>query len=168
MNYKIKTLFLNSLLFFSCSSIPESNSSIDKDLIIPGKRAEGYYLGQFLEKNESPVYLDKDNSISDILDIPLFSDLKFNSIIYINHTSVLFLKNGIVIAVAGIKIERRITSDAVLLSKGIDNFIINYGNSGLVTRINGNHKAYIYKKYGIAVFNDNNDANIDMYLVFKK
>ena len=112
--------------------------------------------------------INETGSIANILSLSCFSDLKFDSLVYNKDSSVVFLNNGIITAIAGLKMERRVTSDAVLLSKGVDNFILNYGNKGLNTINKGNHRVYIYRNLGIAIFNDNNDDIIDMYLIFKK
>lgn len=166
MNLKLNVLALTAFIILSCSSI-NNNSTIDKNLIIPGKSAEGYVLGESIDDNISILCLQKDKSIAEIMEIKIFSDIKFDCILYFKNTSVIFLKNKSIIAIAGLKTERRITSDGVLLSSGVDNFILNYGNSGLLTVSNGKHRLYFYKDPGIAIFNDNDDNIIDMYLIFK-
>ncbi len=164
-----KTILILSLSFYlSCSSSTKNISSIDVNLIVPGKTAEGYNIGDRIEDNELIQYDNEKKSIGDILEIEAFKYLTFDSIIYKDDSSVIFIKDGVINAIAGLKIERRVTSDAVLLSRGIDNFILNYGNKGLLTSSSGNHKVYYYKELGIAVFNDDSDGSINMYLIFNK
>ena len=52
------------------------------------------------------------------------------------------------------------------LTDGADSFIMNYGNSGLNIVNKDGHRIYIYRKMGIAIFDDNSDDSIDMYLIF--
>jgi len=166
MNLKIFILIF--LLIPSCSSIDKKYGGSDKNLIIPGISAEGYRLGDIIENSVSSSRFDQEKNVGEILGIEYFNKLKFDSILYSGNTSVLFLKDRKVITIAGLKSERRITSDAVLLSAGVDNFILNYGNTELLIISKGNHRAYIYKDTGIAIFNDNSDNTVDMYLIFKK
>ena len=166
MNFK--AIIIISISFLSsCTSSDKININIDLNLIVPGRTAEGFNIGEQIEKGSFIVYESRENNIAEILTLDYFSDLKFDSLIYKENESVIFLNKGIVTAIAGLTIDKRITSDAVLLSKGVDNFILNYGNSGLSIMKRSKHSAYIYKDFGIAVFDDNNDNNIDMYLIFK-
>ena len=161
---------ITSLLFIfilSCVSAGSNNNGIDRNLIIPGKSAEGYNIGNTFKNNTDIIFTGKETEIGNIFELEVFSNLKFDSYIYIKDSAVIFLNKGIITAIAGLKTERRVTSDAVLLSKGIDNFILNYGNSGLRTISKNGHKVYIYNELGIALFNDNSN-NIDLYLVFRK
>lgn len=160
-------LIIYSIFILSCASPKNSTNEIDRNLVIPGKTAEGYNLGDRPE-NIKPVKAGTTDNIGKILDLDCFSSIQFDSYVYNRDTSVIFLHNGIITAIAGLKTERRITSDAVPLSRGIDNFILNYGNSGLVIKSRKKNKVYYYKIMGIAVFNDNNDNTIDMYLILPK
>jgi hypothetical protein len=90
----------------------------------------------------------------------------FNRILYRRNRYALFTDNGIVQAVAGLSPADRITDDAVKLTDGADSFIMNYGNSGLNIVNKDGHRIYIYRKMGIAIFDDNSDDSIDMYLIF--
>lgn len=168
MNFKTILLILGYTFIISCSSSVKSKSTIDINLIVPGKTAEGYNIGDRIENKEFITYENENKSIGDILDVGALSYLTFDSIIYNKDSSVIFLKDGLITAIAGLKIERRVTSDAVLLSRGIDNFILNYGNKGLLTISSGSQKMYCYKDLGIAVFNEDSDGTINMYLVFIK
>ena len=167
MKIIVKLSVLSFLFFLSCIGNNKINSTVDKSLIIPGKSAEGYMLGELIEESVLSTCLENEKSISEIMGIELFSDLKFDCISSDNKTSVIFLKNGIIVAIAGVKTERRITSDGVLLSRGVDDFILNYGNSRLLNFSTGKHRVYLYKDSGIAIFDDNCDNSIDMYLIFK-
>jgi len=165
MNFKVIIALLSYILFTSCTTINKNSPVIDKNLINPGQSAEGFSIGESFEDNSNKI--NKNGSIADILNVDCFSELKFDSFVYNKDSSILFLNNGIITAIVGLKTDRRVTTDAVLLSNGIDNFILNYGNKGLLTIRKGNHCVYLYKKLGIAIFNDNNDGSIDMYLIFK-
>jgi len=166
MNFKA-ILIISNFFLFSCTSSDKINPNIDLNLIVPGRTAEGFNIGEQIKEDSFTVYESRENNIAEILTLDYFSDLKFDSLIYKENESVLFLNKGIITAIAGLTIDKRITSDAVLLSRGVDNFILNYGNSGLSIMKRGEHSVYIYKDFGIAVFDDNNDNIIDMYLIFK-
>ncbi len=167
MNCKELIPILFSALCLSCSSAEKSSLSPDINLIVPGKAAEGYFIGETIENNELNQYRIINGTLKDITDIEYFSKFQFDSIIRKKESTVLFLKNKTITAIAGIKIERRITDDAVLLSKGVDNLIMNYGNSGLSVITAKKHRLYIYKESGLAIFDDNSDDTIDMFLIFK-
>ncbi len=68
------------------------------------------------------------SSISGNNQIPYFS---FNRIVYLKNRYALFTDNGVIKLIAGLSPADRITDDAVKLTDGVDNFIMNYGNSGL-------------------------------------
>ncbi len=164
MKFKI---FLFILLLFSCHSDKKTSKLIDTDLIIPGKQAEGFLIDTTIESGSLRVYTAKNNDLSKITTISLFSGLIFDSLAFHDNSHILFIKNNTIIAIAGLVIEKKITSDAVLLSRGIDNFVFNYGNKDLVIFKIKDNTAYIYRNSGIAVFDDNSDNIIDMYIVFK-
>lgn len=168
MNYA-RVLFITLYCtLLSCASIDNSGSQSDINLVMPGKTAEGYSIGDMIKDNETDASVITTGSINDITKIEAFQNLSFDSFIVKKNSAILFLKNNTIIAIAGIKIERRITPDAVMLSDGSDNFILKYGTPGLETMRIGNHKVHIYKESGIAIFDDNSDDFIDMYLVFGK
>lgn len=159
-------LLFSFILLCSCSSPMKHSTVIDRYLIVPGKSAEGYIIGDTVVRDSSMIELKEKNSMPEILGADILAGLRFDSVLYIKDSAVLFIKDNRIIAVAGLKLTKHVTYDAVLLSKGIDNFIMNYGNDGLRIVPAGKHKAYIYKDAGIAVFDDNGDNIIDMYLVF--
>lgn len=167
MKLKVIIIITGIVSIFSCTSADKTDVKKDINLIVPGISAEGFNLGQEIRKENYKVYESGETNIADILKSDTFADLKFDSLVRNGDASILFLKKGIIAAIAGLTIERRTTSDAVLLSRGIDNFILNYGNSGLSIVKTKNHSIYIYKESGIAVFDDNNDNTIDMYLIFR-
>jgi len=166
MSFKTSVIILSYLAFSSCTSVRMNSSLKDINLIVPKKSAEGYTLGEEITADISIIDLNEIEDIGDIMGTDCFSEIKFDSFIYKKESSVIFLQNGIITAIAGLKIERRITSDAVMLTKGIDNFILSYGNSGLAVYKKNNHTVYFYKNLGIALFNDHNDDVIDMYIIF--
>ena len=167
MKLKVIITLAGLALIFSCASTDKANIKRDINLIVPGKSAEGFDLGQKIDKEDYKVFESSETNVADILEADNFADIKFDSLIRNGNSSILFLEKGIITAIAGLTIERRTTSDAVILSRGIDNFILNYGNSGLSIVKGKNHSIYIYKESGIAVFDDNNDKTIDMYLIFR-
>jgi len=168
MNYtRFIVLTLCSTLL-SCASIDKTDPLLDINLIVPGKTAEGYNIGDTINDTGGDRNVISTGSINDITQIELFENLRFDSIIVKKNSAVLFLKSNTIMAIAGLKIERRITFDAVMLSQGSDNFILKYGSSGLETIRRNNHKVHIYKESGIAIFDDNSDDFIDMYLIFSK
>ena len=158
-------IFLAGIL--SCASSDNTFKNPDIDLIVPGHSAEGFKLGEKIKEKNFKIYGSSETSIAGILNLDYFSYIKFDSLIRNGNASIVFLNKGVTVAIAGLVIERRTTSDAVLLSRGIDNFILNYGNSGLTVLKEKNNSVYIYKNAGIAVFDDNNDNVIDMFLVFR-
>jgi len=166
MKYKVIILFFNLVLICSCVSGNKDVSGTDRYLIIPGKFAEGFNLGDNVIEDPSMTSLKKRKTVSEIFGTNVLPELCFDSVLYAGDSYALLFENRKIVAIAGFKINKRVTSDAVLLSKGIDNFIMNYGNDDLKIITAGNHKAYIYKKTGIAVFDDNNDNIIDMYIIF--
>ena len=167
MKLKVFIIITSLVCVLSCASADKAEIRNDINLIVPGKSAEGFDLGQEINKEDYKVFESSEANIGDILEADNFTEIKFDSLIRNGNSSILFLEKGIITAIAGLTIERRTTSDAVLLSRGIDNFILNYGNSGLSIVKGKNHSIYIYKESGIAVFDDNNDKTIDMYLIFR-
>ncbi len=164
---KLITAILCSIQI-SCVSPGLTGSSPDINLIIPGKSAEGYNIGNPIQIKDEINIISAHGNIKDIMKIEALNYINFDSILYKQDSVILFIENKTIIAIAGLKPERRITSDAVKLSAGTGNFIQNYGTSGLETFSINNHKVHIYKTSGIAVFDDNNDEIINMYLVFRK
>lgn len=166
MKDKALTFLFSLILVCACTSDKKVVSIPDRYLIIPGKTAEGYNLYDKITEDISKRGLTEKKKLSDIFDVEVLPDLQFENVVYVRDSHALFLNNHMIVAIAGFKITKRVTSEAVLLSKGVDNFIINYGNDGLRIITHGRHKAYIYQETGIAVFDDNSDNAIDMYLVF--
>ncbi len=155
-------------VFLSCSLLQKNNQK-DISLVIPGKRAEGFNLSEPAATSDN-AYEIKSSSmplvISELIHGNYIPDFKFNRISYSRNRYIVFLNDGVVSAVAGLNPGGRVTDDAVKLSDGVDNFIVNYGNEGLKIVSEGDHKVYIYRELGIAIFDDYGDDRIDMYLVF--
>lgn len=163
--YNILLIFL----FLSCTSGQKETEQRDVTLVIPGKSAEGFTLdnaasieaGEALIETESiPEPLSFLNGNNQIPFAP------FNSIIYRRGRYALFTNKGVIKAIAGLSPASRVTVDAVKLTDGADSFIMNYGNTGLEIVKDNNHRIYIYKHSGIALFDDDSDDSIDMYLIF--
>jgi len=168
----LKNLISNILLIFlflSCTTGQKDAEQNDVTLVIPGKSAEGFTLddavniaaGEALIETESiPESLSFLNGNNQIPLAP------FNSIIYRRGRYALFTNNGVIKAIAGLSPASRVTDDAVKLTDGADSFIMNYGNTGLEIVKDNDHKIYIYRHSGIAIFDDDSDDSIDMYLIF--
>jgi len=147
----------------------------DSSLIIPGKGSERIMLGdsissaqKFLSANSYTlsVYKNTKDIFNDIFQIKTAEKIFFDKIYHYTSSGViLFTCKKTVSAIAGLQ-NRKVTSDAVGIADGSDNFIFNYGNSGLEIKNRGRHVVYVYRSLGIAIFDDNNDNSIDMYLIF--
>ena len=165
--------FINNLLvillFVSCNTVQKEKEQKDITLIIPGKYAEGFTLNETATSDERATQINTSSipellsSISGNNQIPYFS---FNRIVYLKNRYALFTDNGVIKLIAGLSSADRITDDAVKLTDGVDNFIMNYGNSGLDIVNKDGHRIYLYKEMGIAIFDDNTDNSIEMYIVF--
>jgi len=167
---KVLISYLIPLLLFPCCSgggnIPADNK--DLSLVVPGKSAEGYTIGEKITASGRNLSTDKESSppLHKILGIKKFPEISYDSIIYHKDKTVIFTRHNIVTAIAGLNAERRVTDSAVKLSDGADSFILNYGNSGIEIIREGEHTGYLYRNVGIAIFDDYGDDSIDMYLVF--
>lgn len=160
---------LSMLLFLCCrgADIP-APAERDASLVVPGKSAEGYIIGEKLPpgKQLTPAGGETTPSLSLILGINTIPGVDFDSFIYFRNRAVIFTRHNVITAIAGLTSERRVTESAVKLSDGADSFILNYGNSGMEILREGQHRAYLYRGLGIAIFDDYGDDSIDMYLVF--
>jgi hypothetical protein len=168
MNFGKSAAAVLCIIQISCVSSGPIGSSRDLNLIIPGKTAEGYSIGETIEIGDETSVISASGNVKEILKMESFSSLNFDSILYKKDSAILFIENKTIIAIAGLKSERRITSDAIKLSEGTGNFIQNYGTSGLETFTINNHTIHIYKASGIAVFDDNSDGIINMYMIFRE
>lgn len=172
MPLKLKK-FINSILIIifllSCSTRQKDTEKKDFTLIIPGKYAESFTLSDTASAEETASQIDISSMPESLLPFTSNNQIHpftFNRIIYLKNRYALFTDKGIVKAIAGLSPANRVTDDAVKLTDGADSFIMNYGNSGLAIINNEGHRIYIYKKMGIAIFDDNSDDSIDMYLIF--
>lgn len=163
----------------SPGSLPEKIKT-DINLIVPGVGAENASL-----KDESGIlisikgYPDSVSKFEETKDLfhhvfGIDSRIKiyFNRIYYYEkQKSVFFINDNIITAIAGMT-NSRITSDSIALKKGIEYFIFGYGNNKLTVLIKSDDKnrgrIYLYQENGIAVFDDEDDDIIDMYVVFPK
>jgi len=157
-------------IIISCATGETDKERHDLTLIIPGKSAEGFTLNEAASTGDNAIKI-KTSVIPEAF-VSVFGKreiqiAQFNQIIYLQYRYAIFTNNGIVTAIAGLSPANRVTYDAVKLTDGSDNFIINYGNSGLEIIKDGKHRIYNYKKLGIAIFDDNGDDSIDMYIVFQ-
>lgn len=157
------------LILASCSTGKPETALKDSTIVIPGKSADGFSLN---ETSSLPGDISQINNssmpppLSDLIKGDLIPEIKFNRIIYSRNRHIIFINNGVVTAIAGLNPANRVTDDAVKFSDGVENFIINYGNEGLKIVTEGEHKVYIYREPGIAIFDDYGDDRIDMYLIF--
>jgi len=163
MRRVVISLFL--VLFTGCSG-SRSLFLKDRSLIVPGKSAEGFFLGDKLLpvssvlKPADVIGEELKKVIKDIIN----SD--FDHIYYIKDYSIIFLKEDRIVAIGGLQTEDRVTIDAQKLADGALAFVIAYGNRYLKIIRDNENKIYLYEKYGIAVFDDLSDDSIDMYIVF--
>jgi len=162
-------VFIFPLLFFASCKTAHDKASFDVSIVVPGKMAEGYILGDALAVDENLYNIPVAEN-----DVMLFKNLfelcelsiKYNRILYARNRFVIFADNDAVKCIVGFNMENRVTDDAVRLSLGISNFVLNYGNKDLKIKKNGANKIYLYKGLGIAVFDDYGDNSIDMYMIF--
>ncbi|MFC1669060.1 hypothetical protein ACFL20_01605 [Spirochaetota bacterium] len=147
----------------------------DNNLIIPGFGADGVLLNDenlkvmqnfSYYKCKISSYKNKKEIFKDVLRIKCKYNIFFDkTIAYNKRKIIIFSYRRRVVAVIGLS-NKRITSDSVNLSKGIEYFIFKYGNRGLVKMEKGRHKIYLYNKIGIALIDDNSDDSINMYIIF--
>lgn len=148
----------------------------DEYLVVPGVGAENVLLGQGIKGlhesySGNSRRISKPSKVSDLFkDVYRISGLKkvyFDLIFYYDDRGVaLFVKDGVVRAIAGLS-NRRVTIDSIDMTDGIENFIAGYGKKGLTVKRSGKNSACLYLERGIAVFDDNSDGIIDLYLVFR-
>jgi len=168
--------FINSILsilllflLLSCSTGEQKKEKNDVTLIVPGESAEGFIINTAASTDDAAEIIQ--SSVLPDFFSPLFTQrqntlIKFNSVIYLRNRYAVFVNDGTVSAIAGLSPSNRVTDDAFRLTEGADSFIMNYGNSGLKIIKDGRHRIYLYNKLGIAVFDDNGDDSIEMYIVF--
>ncbi len=141
----------------------------DITLVIPGRMAEGFTLGEKFTGSDEYHRIDikeKDSPLPLIFKKGQAPEIKHDEIFYSGSRVAVLTNNNIITGIAGLRTSGRVTDYAVRLSDGADNFIMNYGNSGLYISVEDSHRIYLYKKFGIAVFDDYSDNSIDMYLIF--
>ncbi len=173
---KNKILFIAAaLLALAASSDMHNRIATDDTLIIPGIGAEKILLGETSEtviaRRGAPLRTVKAETTGEVFQniFNVKSDLKipFDAIYYYGEgKGIFFLHMNIVSAIAG-SARNRVTVDAVFLEKGVQQFIFHYGNEGLMTVPKGKHTAYCYPRKGIALFDDDGNDGIDLYMVFK-
>ncbi|MCL1865769.1 MAG: hypothetical protein FWF73_08175 [Spirochaetes bacterium] len=169
MNYIRLLIIISSLFLTACISANKNDGYlIDSDIIVLGKSAEGYSIGDTIIDNGRVYIINTAGTIGEILEIDLFSNLTFDSIIYNKDQRAIFINSSLIIAIVGLNPDKKITYDAIALSMGIDKFILNYGESELEIISKENSNIYLYKKLGIALFDDNKDGTIDMYIIFSE
>lgn len=157
------------LLLLSCSAGQKETRQSDNTLIIPGKSAEGFTLNEAVSIADGAALIETEDlpeALSFLTGNNRVPFASFKNIIYMKNRYALFTNNGTITAIAGLSPANRVTDDAVKLTGGADSFIMSYGNSGLTMFKDGDHRIYIYKQTGIAIFDDNSDDSIDMYLIF--
>ena len=166
---RINNSILLILILASCSTGKPETALKDSTIVIPGKTAEGFSLNETssMPGNNSQIKNPSmPTPLSDLIRSDAIPEIEFNRIIYSRNRHIVFINNGVVTAIAGLNPVNRVTDEAVKFTDGVENFIINYGNEGLKIVTEGEHKVYIYRELGIAIFDDYGDDRIDMYLVF--
>lgn len=173
------------ILSVSLALFASEESSIDKKLydtvisdvrlIVPGYGAEkaviGSEINEFLARTRRVNYkiskpAKPGEIFADIFKIETKYKIYFDTI-YTNEDSgsVVFVLNKKITAVSGLSSERY-TADKVNLKDGVENFLFNYGSRGLEKFESSISRMYQYHSVGIAVFDDNKNDTIDLYLVF--
>jgi hypothetical protein len=150
----------------------------DIKLVVPGAGAERAVLkeesGTVISIKGYPESVSEFAGINElfrhVFDISSPVKISFNKIYYYEKLkSVIFFNDNIVTGIVGLT-NARITYDSIDLKKGVEYFIFGYGNNRLTTLIKSDgkkrDKIYIYPELGIAVFDDNDDDVIDMYIIF--
>ncbi len=166
---KLTGSILLILILLSCGTGQKGTEPRDVTLIIPGKSAEGFMLNDAVNIEEGAALIETESvpeALSFLTGNNSIPFALFRNIIYMRSRYALFTNNGIITAIAGLSPASRVTDDAVKLTEGVDSFIMNYGNSGLTMVKDDTHRIYIYKQAGIAIFDDDSDDSIDMYLIF--
>jgi len=147
----------------------------DPTLIIPGIGAERALVGESVLNLENIYHGDlfqiskfdeKKNILKDIFNIPTGPMIFFDTINnFVENKIIIFSFKNSITAIAGFN-RGRVTIDTISLDKGIEYFIFNYGNHGLLIMNHEKGKIYVYSKIGIALFKEKNSDMIDMYLIF--
>jgi hypothetical protein len=149
----------------------------DHSLVVPGRGAEKCLLlmdsAKLIEewrnkKSKITKRVSNGDLFSDVFGVKSEKHILYDYLIYyVEDKVVCAIYRDRLCAVIGF-VNKRITVDAVDIEKGIDNFILNYGNESLEILRCSNSKFYVYPKLGIAVADDNGDDSIDLYIVFIK
>lgn len=162
-------------LLAAASADMQNRIIADETLIILGIGAEKASLGEsastIIARLGSPRRTAKAESNGEVFQtvFNLKADLKipFDAIYYYGEgKGIFFFHQNALSAIAG-GAKNRVTDQAVLLGKGVQQFIFHYGNAGLAIVPKGKHRAYCYFQKGIALFDDNGDDGIDLYVVFR-
>jgi hypothetical protein len=147
---------------------------VDSTLVVPGNGAEEVVLGdtaaEVVRHKGHPGRVAGSRQVKDLFkdiygqEVPV--KILFEKILYYKSgQTAVFIGEGKAVAVAGYN-RHRVTIDAVAIDSGIEHFIFNYGNEGLLLFSKGEHRLYVYPKRGIALADDGGDGTIDMYIVF--
>ena len=168
---------ISVLLLASASVFAEGSAyrvRVDETIVVPGRGAERIVLDSGIEevlqarKGETPVVTDGVSGgdvFSTVFGIRGCGPLPFTKIYYYEKSGVaVFSIKGRVCAVAGL--NNRITDSGVDLQRGFEFFRFSYGNRGLYMQRRGGNTVCVYHETGIAVFDDDSDDDIDLYLVF--
>lgn len=138
---------------------------VDRSLIIPGQSAEGYTIKEKISRDIINTSKTKE-LFSDILKVKSSIKIYFNQYSF-QRNNILLLNDSKVQAIIITETSNHVTNDAVEISKGKDNFILNYGNKDLLTIKNKNNYIYSYPNAGILIADDKNDNSIDLLIIFK-
>ena len=147
----------------------------DYNLVVPGKGAEGVCLS-CAKAQVKKVYKKASYRVSkvrktkdlfkDVFKIDSPVSITFDTAYYYKDKKVvIFFLNNIVRAVSSMRNDR-ITSDSIDLRRGTGFFIFHYGNEMMIKRKSKNNVVYLYPKKGIAIADDDNNDEIDVFVVF--
>lgn len=147
----------------------------DETLVIPGRGAEKLLIaedaGAVAARLGTPERIARFGATGELFEkvykMPVDLKIPYDMIYYYQAKKcVVFLHQGKVSAIAGLS-NARVTDLPADLSRGVERFILNYGNAGMAVAEKGGNRAYLFGRLGIALFDDGANDGIDMFLVFK-
>jgi len=179
MSMFYRHLFLTALFTAATAAVfaapgMEGRIPADPTLVIPGKGAEKVLLGEdagsVIRRRGTPDRIARFDSREELFErvyaMPLELKIPYDMIYYYRERAcAVFLHRGKVTAVAGIP-DSRVTDLPADLDRGMENFILNYGNEGMLVKQRDRNRAYIFPRRGITLFDDGGDDDLDLYLIF--
>jgi hypothetical protein len=175
ITYAFLLFFASPMLAISDSPDVQNRLTADETLIVPGVGAEKCLIGEDIAALETRLgnpqrrvkHTKTEEVFQHIFAIPCEVKIPFDAIYYYGEgKGIFFLHHNTIAAIAG-SAKNRVTSNAVSLEKGVQQFVFHYGNNQLTQMQKGRHRAYLYHRKGIAVFDDDGNDGINLYIVFR-